>query len=123
MTKLLVAEYPLIVLPSLAKAIGLHEALILQQIHSWLCNEHAQEREEKRWVYNSYTSWQKQFPFLSTGQITRTIRHLESLGLLLTAKFNALAIDQTKWYTIDYHALETFELSAAPQPQPAWPGR
>ena len=35
-SKLLVDEPPLIVLPSLAVAIGLAEAILLQQIHYWL---------------------------------------------------------------------------------------
>ena len=30
------APHPLLIPPALAKEIGLHEAVILQQIHSWL---------------------------------------------------------------------------------------
>ena len=36
MSRLLINEPPLIVLPSLAKEIGLNEAIIVQQIQYWL---------------------------------------------------------------------------------------
>lgn len=36
MSKLLIEEPPLQVLPSLAVTIGLNEAIIIQQIHYWL---------------------------------------------------------------------------------------
>jgi len=36
MSKLLIDEYPLQVLPSLAVIYGLNEAIILQQVHYWI---------------------------------------------------------------------------------------
>lgn len=36
MSRLLINEQPLLVLPSLACEIGLNEALMLQQIHYWM---------------------------------------------------------------------------------------
>lgn len=36
MSKLLIDDYPIQVLPKLAKVIGLNEAIILQQLHYWL---------------------------------------------------------------------------------------
>ena len=38
MSKLLINEQPLQVLPSLAEAIGLNQAIALQQVHYWLEN-------------------------------------------------------------------------------------
>ena len=106
MSKYLIDEYPLITLPTLAMMVGLHEAIILQQIHYWTTSANAQERDGHRWVYNSYAAWQKQMPFLSTGQITRAIHSLENHELLISANFNRLAVDNTKWYRIDYRRLE-----------------
>ena len=105
MSNLLIEEYPLIVLPSLATNLGLHEAIILQQIHYWTQSPKAQEREGSKWVYNSYSEWQAQLPFLSTQQIGRAMRSLEKSGLLISGNFNTLAIDRTKWYRIDYDNL------------------
>lgn len=36
MSKLLIDDYPIQVLPKLAKEIGLNEAIFLQQVHYWL---------------------------------------------------------------------------------------
>lgn len=36
MSKLLLDDEPLVILPKLAAAIGLNEAIILQQLHYWL---------------------------------------------------------------------------------------
>lgn len=98
----LIEEYPLIVLPTLAKLIGLNEAIILQQVHYWINNRHAKLKKGKRWCYNSYSQWQEQFPFWSTQTIARAIKNLEEKKILISSNFNKLKMDKTKWYTIDY---------------------
>ena len=60
MSKLLIADVPLVVLPKLAEKIGLNEAIFLQQLHYRL--EHAKyEIDGHRWVYNTVSDWSKQF--------------------------------------------------------------
>jgi len=106
MSKLLINEPPLLVLPSLAQAIGLNEAIALQQIHYWLdprLNKNLQENQY--WVYNSYDEWQRQFPFWSLRTIRRTIQSLEDKNLLVSRNFCNNSFDKTKWYTINYPAL------------------
>ena len=102
MSKYLLDEYPLILLPTLAVKVGLHEAIILQQIHYWTIPANAYERDGHRWVYNSYIAWEKQIPFLSIVQIGRAIRSLEQRGYLISAMFNEYELDRTKSYRIDY---------------------
>jgi hypothetical protein len=75
-SRLLLDEYPLMVLPKLATEIGLNEAIILQQVHYWLM-QCGKERDGKVWVFNTYEDWQKQFPFFSLSTIRRTINKLE----------------------------------------------
>lgn len=105
MNNLLIDDYPLIVLPSLAKHAGLNEAIMLQQIHFWI--QRSQHfKENKKWVYNTYSGWVYQFPFWSESTIKRTIRSLERQNLLLTGNFNKLKIDNTKWYSINYQELK-----------------
>lgn len=107
MNKFLIEEYPLIVLPSLAIEIGLNEAIFLQHIHYWL-GKSKHEHDGRKWTYNSIPEWQEQFPFWSESTIKRVISNLEKQKLLLsTSKYNKLAIDRTKWYSIDYDALES----------------
>ena len=110
MSKLLIDEPPLQVLPTLAKVIGLNEAIILQQVHYWL-NENGKTYEGKKWIYNTYADWRKQFPFWSESTIKRTIKRLEEQGLLISGNFNRMKLDRTKWYTINYEKLAEIEQS------------
>lgn len=103
---LLIQEPPLQVLPSLAKEIGLNEAIVLQQIHYWLQKSSNIEVGHK-WIYNTYNAWQKQFPFWSIPTIRRTITSLEKQGVIVTGNFNKAGFDNTKWYRIDYQKLES----------------
>ena len=97
-------EHPLVFLPSLAVAIGLDEAIIVQQIHYWV--EKMKIKRDVDWVYNSYKDWQKQFPFFSVSHIRRTIKRLEDDGILISDNFNKVRADRTKWYTINYEKIQ-----------------
>ena len=132
MPKLLMDEYPLLVLPSLAKAIGLNEAIILQQVNYWLQNLEQTKRKEPEkyayhckegrvWIYNTYTEWGEQFPFWSIATIKRTLRSLEKSGYLLTGNFNAKGYDQTRWYAIDFDKINTLENKENEKKEPANP--
>lgn len=99
---LLINESPLQVLPSLATAIGLNEAIILQQLHYWLARSE-NERAGRKWVFNNYSHWGEQFPFWSARTIQRAFLNLERLGLVLTDQPGGS--DRRKWYTIDYDQL------------------
>ncbi|HDT6971212.1 TPA: DnaD domain protein [Staphylococcus aureus] len=105
MNKLLIDDYPIQVLPKLAEAIGLNEAIVLQQIHYWL-NNSKHKYDGKTWIFNSYPEWQKQFPFWSLITIKRTIYSLEKQNLLLIGNYNKAKFDKTKWYTINYQTIE-----------------
>jgi hypothetical protein len=113
-SKLLINEPALQVLPSLAVAIGINEAIVLQQIHYWLeINRKADKHfiDGRYWTYNTMEEWQKQFPWLSLSTLKRVVGNLEKLSLLPSAKFNAKDWNHTKWYTIDYDALRKLEES------------
>jgi hypothetical protein len=107
---LLINEPPLQVLPSLAVAIGLNEAIILQQIHYWLNPRFNQNHFEGRyWVYNTYEKWQQQFPFWCLKTIKRTISSLENSKVLLSVITRDFK--KTKYYTIDYDLLNEISQS------------
>ena len=106
MSKLLIDDYPIQVLPKLAKEIGLNEAIILQQIHYWL-NQSSHNHDGKKWIYNTYDDWNKQFPFWSVMTIRRTITSLEKQNLILIANYNKAGFDKTRWYSIDYEEVES----------------
>lgn len=101
MSRLLINEPPLQVLPSLAKTIGLNESIMLQQMHYWLLKS-SNEFEGVKWFYKTLDEWQKEFPFWSIMTIRRTLGSLEKQEIIKIGNFNKKKFDKTKWYTIDY---------------------
>ena len=101
MSRLLINEPPLQVLPSLAKEIGLNEAIMLQQMHYWLIKS-SHEFEGVKWFYKTLEDWQTEFPFWSTMTIRRTLTNLEKQKVIRIGNFNKKKFDKTKWYTIEY---------------------
>src|SRR5688572_12586139 len=93
-SRLLIDESPLQVLPSLAVAIGLNEAIVLQQVHYWIkTSKH--EFDGRRWIYNTLEAWHSQFPFFSVRTIQRIFERLRDSGLLLSANYNSAQTDRT----------------------------
>ncbi|MHB8709493.1 MAG: hypothetical protein ACYC9I_11510 [Desulfuromonadales bacterium] len=109
--KIILDEYPLLVMPSLATAIGLNEALFLQRLHYWLKNS-AHSRDGRKWVYNTVEAWREQFPFWSEKTIRRIVESLREKGLVETTQsYNQKRYDKTLWFSINYHILEEMEVS------------
>lgn len=79
MSKFLVGERPIILIPSLAVKLGMKEAIVLQHVHYWL-SVSRNEKDGRKWVYNTYEEWKKQLPFWSLSTIKRTIAILEEKG-------------------------------------------
>ena len=112
MSKFLLKENPLVIIPEIARRVGLNEAIILQQIQYW--NTHNEKtknnfRDGYYWTFNTYDEWRKQFPFWSVITIKRTFAKLEGYELVISSNYNKLSIDRTKWYRINYEALESLE--------------
>ncbi|CUK81649.1 conserved phage C-terminal domain-containing protein [Listeria monocytogenes] len=102
---LLINDYPLQVLPALAREIGLNEAIVLQQIHYWL-NKKQNLIDGKYWTYGSAKKWQEEnFSFWSMNTVKRAFTSLKEQGLLITANYNKRKFDKTVWYSIDYERL------------------
>ncbi|WP_085784250.1 hypothetical protein [Candidatus Nucleicultrix amoebiphila] len=109
-SNLLIDEPPLQVLPTLAKKVGLNEAIILQQMHYWLNPNHNKNLiKERHWVYNSYDEWQQQFPFWSKETVKRTITSLEKQEIIYSEKLSDHKFNHRKWYTINYEQLQAVE--------------
>ncbi|MBN9413743.1 MAG: hypothetical protein J0H12_07500 [Candidatus Paracaedimonas acanthamoebae] len=107
-TRLLINEAPLQIFPTLARKIGLNEAIVLQQMHYWLHRNRDKSRNSHR-VYNTSEQWQKQFPFWSIDTLRRTIVSLKSQGLIIDTKVNQKKPNQCFGYTINYEALENIK--------------
>lgn len=95
--------------PRLAVAIGTNEAIVLTRVHFWLGTPNSGKViDGVRWIYNSAEEWQKEhFPFWSLSTVKRTIANLEDAGLLLSrSDLSEGHLNRTKWYTIDYPAVD-----------------
>ena len=93
MSKLLINEAPLLVQPSLANAIGLNEAIFVQQLH-YFCERSRHVFNGNQWVFNTYKQWCDVFPFWSEATIKRIISRLEKMDLVLSSsEFNQFKID------------------------------
>jgi hypothetical protein len=113
---LLIDEYPLLVLPSLAKTIGLNEAIALQQLHYWLdMPKVGVEMDGERWIYNTYEEWRKDnFPFWSVRTVERTFKNLERDGLVISMQTRTY--DRKKYYRIHYDNLAAWTMTDCPPP-------
>ena len=102
---LLINESPLQVLPSLAKKIGLNEALFLQQLHEQL-KFPKKTYEDRRWIYNTFEEWEIKLPFWSKKTIKRIVKKLKDSGIIIVKKLSINRSDRTNWYSIDYKELK-----------------
>jgi len=117
MATYLIDEPPLLVFPSLARIVGLNEAIALQQIHYWIeinRKKKANFKNGYHWTYNSYREWREQFPFWSENTIYRIIRSLEGKNLLISDILSTNPRDRRKWYRISHAHLAELQ-DASPQ--------
>lgn len=109
--KLLTKDYPLIVLPSLAKKLGATSATLLQQIHYWTQKKCGSLIDGVRWIYNTYQQWQEQIPYLSVSTIKRAIARLRELNLIKVERHDKSDWNHRNYYAIDYESLKALQLS------------
>jgi hypothetical protein len=101
---LLYAKHPIVINPDLAVAIGLNEAIVLQQLHYWINDTTSGVMHEgRKWVYNTHEEWkQKSFDFYSVSTIKRTLASLVKAGIIDVARLSDDNRDRTNFYTINY---------------------
>jgi len=91
------------VLPSLAIAIGLNEAIVLQQFH-YLGRIGGRVINGENWVFDTYESLrEKFFPFWSEKTIQRVVTTLEENGWLLSCQPEGV-MSRRKYYRISNQA-------------------
>ena len=116
MSRLLLNENPLIVLPSLAVMFGINEAMMLQQIHFCADTKHEVVAGYK-WVYNSVREWRVTFPFMSESTIKRALETLRKSGVVIAEPLMKRKMDNRLYYRINYDLLESMESIAMQKKQ------
>lgn len=94
--------------PVLAVALGLAEAVIVQQLHFLMGIAKNDSRHcfgGKKWVWNTYAEWQTYLPFLSRRMVADKFRALEQKGIVVSTR---KGYDPTKYYTLDYAVLSAY---------------
>lgn len=98
-----------IVSPSLAKKIGLNEAIILQKLNDLVKlnkNDTKCTRNGSIWIKQSVSELRnKYFPFMSASTIKRSIAKLRNMKLIKVDKSNSSCFENTNCYAVDYEAV------------------
>ena len=110
-------ETPIMFYPSLAKLVGLHEAIVLQTLRFWCSNKRSGKViEGEKWIYNSAAEWQElSFPFWSTKTIGDLFLTLEKMGLVKSEQFDLKEGKARKYYTLTEAALSVLTIEKANQ--------
>ena len=112
MSKLLINEHPLIVLPSLVTYFGGNytKAILVQQIH-WMCNlpKSGIEHDGHRWIWKTAEEWASEtLPWLKPASIAKTLRDLEDENFIVSVSRVRDRYDPTKHYRVNYEILDQF---------------
>ncbi len=102
--KYIIQDYPLIVLPMLAVAIGLNNAIVVQQLYFLSDRFEGKTIEGKRWIHLTDKELGDQFPFWSRNTIRRILQQLQEKGYVKTANLSDDPLDHTTWYMVDQDA-------------------
>lgn len=97
----LIAEPPLLVLPSLAVAVGVNQAILLQQLH-FLSLTRRPNRQGERWVELGNADLLHTFPFWSRNTVWRMVWQLRDKGLVTVRQTDGAP----HAYRLEYVAIE-----------------
>ena len=114
MSKFIIEERPIVILPTLVRAFGFCEAAIIQKMHYFLDANMEKQRhihDGKAWTYGTYADWERYLDnIFANSTIRKAVSALEKRGVLIsTTALNEHPFDRTKWYSIDYDALKEIE--------------
>lgn len=87
--------------PEIAQRVGVHAAVIYQNIFWWTQKNAANGKHIKDgyvWTFNSRTAFAKLFPYLTESQIKTALQKLCESGLVMKGEYNASSYDRTNWY-------------------------
>tara|TARA_R110000868_G_scaffold253540_1_gene510113 strand:- start:1158 stop:2030 length:873 start_codon:yes stop_codon:yes gene_type:complete len=111
---LILQEQPLQVLPTLARLLGLEQAVVLQQLY-WLLQNPRNGKvlgDGERYIFNTYEGWQVIFPWLSERSLRRVFGELEDRGIVMTCQPDG-SFSRRKYYRVLVGAVAKLTYEAA----------
>jgi len=117
----MISKPPLLLDPSLAVQVGLNEALVVQHLHDCLADtphrrQGPDDTAARPWIAKTMAVWQVRFPFWSERTLRRILHGLQAQGFIAAHAFGQHRGDATKWYTINYHRLESLLAPSSDRP-------
>lgn len=104
--------------PNMAKAIGLHESLIVAFVMKEIADGESIKNDKNVhqfplyifhdgycWIRLTLNEWEDHFPFWNAQKIQRTLSKVEKMGILVSIKKNENPFDQTKSYRVNHNLL------------------
>lgn len=109
-SRALLDEPPILLVPSLACAMGVPLALIVQQVHYWQTNPrlsgHVDEHGTK-WVRNSATMWQADnFRFWTADKIRRLMADGRAKNVLVATSEFGSPTDRSLWWSVGHDGVD-----------------
>lgn len=112
-SKELSTEQFLKVSPTLAKKIGLNEAIFIEQLHNLIQIKISNKKnliDGETWVFNTIPEWQNDhFIFWSESTVKRIINSLIKNDLIKTHNYNLDKRNHKLGYTINYPKTKILE--------------
>ena len=89
---------------TLARVLGIDEAIIIEQLYWWIHKNECEEDETmikdgRVWCRSSAKGFNKYIDYMSAQKIRRVLRTLEELEVIKVGNFNKVPTNQTLWYT------------------------
>jgi len=102
------------VVPEVAEALGLREAILLQQIHYWILQKENHPRQYEGsykdgsyWFYGTFGELAADYPMLGSERtIRRMVDDLSNKRVLIVEKKYEHRGDHTHWYRINHEVLD-----------------
>jgi hypothetical protein len=82
-----------------AEEVGVNCAVVIQQLNYWTSKGFGKEINGKKYIYNTYEQWQKQFLFMSVMTIRRCFAKLVDLEIVFTYR---KGYDRTSHWSLNY---------------------
>ncbi len=96
----LIEDETLVLLPRLAREIGLNESIVLHRLYVHLQISTTIFFGGRNWFEQTYEGWKEVFPFWSISTIKRTFLSLRKKGFILIEQHGKHHYDRTNWYSI-----------------------